>query len=263
LNSIYNYISINIFKLIFLILFSISWLIYLPIKIFSQTDTSGKGGDIVSIPGTVVNNLVKYSVGIVKNNYNHDGKVFGYKDGESKFITDFKSQETFSFETGNYDSIQLFYEWDLDDEYKYVVDKFFLKISENFPFTFLPITVLPIIESDGLNMIIKSVAKSKGKKLYEIKISDDVDPKQIEVTALDESLPFIDIKKGDSATYYIFLKEKDDFNNNASTELLENIKKGQEVIIPIGVIMKDKVVSSDIQPYKQYLKKKKKPKPKS
>ncbi len=221
---------------------------------FDEKDTLNEGVD----PVIALNKFIKFSKGNVKNKLFYDGKLNGYINGEKIFIKNFLSQEIFEFETENYDSVQFFYEWD-----DYLVDGFFLKVYDNEPFTFLPIPVLPIIETDGLNMVIKSVAKSKGKKLYEIKISDDVDPKQIEVTALDESLPFIDIKKGDSATYYIFLKEKDDFNNNASTELLENIKKGQEVIIPVGVIMKDKVVSSDVQPYKQYLKKKKKPKPKS
>lgn len=218
-----------------------------------EKDSTGDGVD----PVLALNKIIKYSKANIKNKLFYDGKLFGYKDGEKKFIRDFQSQELFEFETGDYDSVQFYYEWD-----DYVVDGFFLKISDNQQFTFLPIPVLPIVESDGLNMVIKSVAKTKGKKLYEIKISDDVDPKQIEVSALDESIPYINIDKGDSVTYYISLKNKDDFNNNASNEMLERIKKGQEVIIPIGVVMKDKVVSEHVQDYKQYLKKKKKPKPK-
>lgn len=244
------------FKIIFPIFFILTSLIAFPTFSYTQTDSSNTVGKIK--PVTPLNNFIKYSNATAKNNLNYNGQVNGFYNGISNFIKDFNSQETFTFETGIYDSIQFYF--DLPNSY---VDKFFIKVFDNEPFTFLPIPVLPVIESDGLNMVIKSVAKSKGKKLYELKISDDVDPKHIEVKPLEESIPFIYIEKGDSATYYIFLKKKDEFNNNVSTELLDKIKKGQEVIIPIGVAMKDKFVSSDVQEYKQYLKKKKKIKPKT
>lgn len=217
----------------------------------SEKDSTGDGVD----PILALNKFVKYSKGNVKNKLFYDGKLFGYKSGEKIFIRDFLSQESFEFETENYDSVQFYYEWD-----DYVVDGFFLKVYDNESFTYVPI---PVQDLTGLEMIIGNIKKYKGKKLYELKLTDDVDPDNIEVSATNESVPYINIVKIDSSNYQVKLKDIEEFNLSVSQEIKDRIKKGLEVIIPIGVIMKDKVIKSDVQEYKIYLRKNKKPKSKS
>jgi hypothetical protein len=227
----------------------------LPDSSSSQTDSEDSIHGGVD-PVAPLNDFIKLSTGIVQNKLFYDGKLYGYKNGERVFIKDFRSQETFSFETGNYDSVQFYYEWE-----NYIVDGFFLKVNDNKPFTFEPV---PVQELSGLEMVTDNVKKFKGKKLYEVSIFDDVNPGQIEVTATNESFPYIyiDTVKIDTAKaiYQIKLKGKYEFSRDVSPEIQKSIGNGEEVTFPIGIIMTDKSVKSDVQEYKIFLKKKKKPK---
>lgn len=228
---------------------------------FSQNDTA----DIEEVyPVTVINPLIKYSEATIKNDLNHDGKIYGYTGGASQFINDLRSQETVSFQTGNYDSIQFYYEWDVDDKYRYKVDKFFIKVSDNKPFEF---SINPIREISNFNMSVDNseLRKLASEKLYEVIIKDDVDPNNIIVQPTEESARFIDIWKIDSLSvvYQIRLKDKNEFVRNLSEDVIKKWKKGDELSFPIGIILSDKNVPADVMRYTLFLKKEKKPKKRS
>lgn len=217
--------------------------------VYSQSDTTTTAK---TKPVTLLKDLIQFSTAEVRSNLNFTGKINGYFNGSGTYIKDIGPLETTSFETGNYDSIQFYF----DLPYSYV-DKFFIQVKKNEPFTFRTIPVQDLI---GLEMIITNIKKYKGEKLYELEIFDDADNRQIEVTASLESAPFINIVKiGDtSALYQIKLKNTYEFNKDVGQEIQDNIKKGKEVIIPVGVIMRDAAVKDDVQEYKIYLKKNKK-----
>lgn len=215
--------------------------------VYSQSDTTITAK---TKPVTLLKDLIQFSTAEVRSNLNFTGKINGYFNGSSTYIKDIGPLEVASFETGNYDSIQFYF----DLPYSYV-DKFFIPVKKNEPFSFRTIPVQDLI---GLEMIINNVKKYKGEKLYELEIFDDADKRQIEVSATLESAPFIKIVKIDTALYQIKLKDTYEFNKDVGQEIQENIKKGKEVIIPIGVIMRDTAVKDDVQEYKVYLKKNKK-----
>ncbi|HMS65540.1 MAG TPA: hypothetical protein PKD83_09845 [Ignavibacteria bacterium] len=225
--------------------------------IFSTNNSFSQ--DIKSVPPVkFLNNLIKYSTGIGVNNLNHNGTISGYKDEVITYIMDIQSQGTFSFETKNYDSIQFYFEWDLDENHIYKVKKSY-PVLDNQPFEFEAneIMVMSGAEMIVANNQLKSLA---GKKLYEVIISDDVNPDWIKVEALPEASKYIDVLKLDSSTYQIKLKGKQEFFGNLSEDLREQWVKGEEIKFPIGVNMYDSVVTTDTGTIQYFLVKKKKPK---
>ncbi|MDZ4710701.1 MAG: hypothetical protein SGI89_00085 [bacterium] len=222
-----------------------------PITSWSQTDTSKTAR---TKPVTPLTNFIKYSNATVKNNLYYPGKVNGFLNENSIFVKDFESQETFSFETVNYDSIQFYY----DLPYSYV-DKFFIPVLENEQFDY---TINPIREISNFNMSVDNseLRKLVNEKLYEVEIKDDVDPNNILVEATEESAKFIDIWKIDSLSvvYQIRLKDKNEIVRNLSEDEIRKWKKGDELSFPIGITLSDKNVPDDVQKYKLFLKKEKK-----
>jgi len=239
--------------------------IFFKADIYSQTNKDDISPDVEIIPVTPVKVFVKNSIGKAKNNLYHDGKIYGFLNGDSTFIDEFKSQETFAFNTGNYDSLQFYYQWDIDDRRVYKLFKFFIKVEENKPFTFTPIPIQNLV---GLDIETENVKKFKGKKLYEIRIQDDVNAREIEIMPLPESASFIEPKFQvyDTATataiYHINLKDTRSFANEVSKSIQDRILKGEEVIMPIGIKIFDKKIPSHFEDYKLFLKKKKKKKTK-
>ncbi|MEO8664682.1 MAG: hypothetical protein ABI462_04220 [Ignavibacteria bacterium] len=219
---------------------------------FSQTDSS----KILVKPVTSFSSLIKYSNAKMVNNLAYDGTANGFINGNKIFIKNFESLDTFSFETNNFDSIQFYY--DLPNSY---VDKFFLTVADNEPFNF---TVIPIREISNFNMTVDNsdLKNLVGQKLYDVKLSDDVDANRILVTPNDSSSMFIDVWKTDSidVTYQIRLKNKDEFVRNLTQDIKKKWSKGDEVSFPISIRLTDKNVPSDSRTYTLILKKKKKPK---
>ncbi|MEO8446998.1 MAG: hypothetical protein ABI528_05850 [bacterium] len=228
-----------------------------PVTSWSQTDTSTTAR---TKPVTPLTSFIKYSNAEVKNNLYYPGKVNGFLNGNSIFVKDFESQEIFSFETANYDSIQFYY----DLPYSYV-DKFFIPVADNKHFEFI---INPIREISNFDMSVDNseLKKLTDAELYEVIIRDDVDPNNILVEATDESAKFINIWKIDSLNvvkYQIRLKDKNEFVRNLSEDVIRKWKKGDELSFPIGITLSDKNVPTDITKYTLFLKKEKKPKKRS
>lgn len=258
-------IMINLFKyflffdlktlLIFNLLFLLN--ISFPVFSYSQTDSAKVVGKIK--PVTPLSKFIKFSNVTAKNNLNYDGKVNGFLNGNSNFIKDFNSQEIFSFETANYDSIQFYF--DLPNSY---VDKFFIQVTDNIPFEF---DVKPFMELSGADIFVANnqlknlfTKDGMGKKLYDISITDDVNPDQIKVEATPIASKYIEVVKLDSSTYQVKLKSKKEFYGNLSEEIKEKWSKGEEIKFPIGVNLFDTVITTDNVTIQYNLVKKKKPK---
>lgn len=228
----------------------------LPINCFSQTDT----GTGITIPVTALTKFIKLSNATAKNNLFYPGKVNGFQNGISTFIKDFESQEVFTFETGNYDSIQFFF--DLPNSY---VDKFFIKILDNNPFEF---KTSPIMQMSGADLIVANnqlkdlflKENGIGKKLYSVTITDDVNPEWVKVEPLSEASLYIDVVKLDSSTYHIKIKDKAVFLGNLSEDIKNKWSKGEEIKFPIGIVMTDTVLPDHTASISYSLVKKKKPK---
>lgn len=223
----------------------------------SFVETS-KSQDSKNVVVTALTPIIKYSVAEFKNNANHELKVYGYKDGSETFIKNSEPLEIFRIETSDFDSLKFFSEWELDEKENYKV-VYFLKVSENKKFEFTPI---PVFVLTGLEMIVdnRALKNMTGKKLYEVVIKDDVNSSAIEAAAFDDSAPYIDVIKIDTATYHVKLKAKNEFLKNLTDTEKAKWSKGDELLFPIGIILKDKNVKEDVQVYQLFLKKKKKPK---
>lgn len=221
----------------------------------SRASDNRDGDSLFVIPATPVSGIIEYSNATVKNNLPYDGTVNGFLNGNKEFIKNFLSLETVIFETKNFDSIQFFY--DLPNSY---VDKFFLPVLDNHPFEY---TVIPVMQISNFNMAVNNsdLKNLAGEKLYEIRITDDVDANRIEVTPNSESSKYIEIWKIDSVDviYQIRLKNKDQFVANLSEDYKKKWSKGDELKFDIGVILSENQVPG-LEPvdYILYLKKNKK-----
>lgn len=215
--------------------------------------------DIISYPATAITDLVKYSNAVVKNNLNHEGKVFGFHNGEGRFVRDFLPNETFSFEILDYDSIQFYSEFSVDGT-AFVVDGFFLKVKENQPFTY---TVVPIIAISNFRMNVDhdQMFRLVGQELYTVALTDDVNPGNITVTPNDTSKNYIDVWPIDSATYQVRLKNMNEFERTLSAD--DKKKWKNEKSFNVGVKLQDSKVPSDSKYIVMYLIKKKAKKKKS
>jgi|GEM_PF-1916941 len=250
------------FKVFILVLFLV-----INFNINSVNSQNKPDDDIVPIdPVALLTDLIKYSNAVIKNNLNHDGQIYGYINGERIFIKDIGSDGIVSIETQNFDSIQFYSEFNLEDGSTYIVDGFFLKVIENQPFD---IIISPIKEVVGGKITVdnKELVNiiEEPKMLYLVKITDDVNTGQIEVTPLEKSSPNIEILKIDSSTYHIKLKArtKNEFAGSISDDQMIKWRKGEEVKFPIGVKITDKYLLSDFREIDYVLVKKKKPKKKS
>ncbi|MBV6479295.1 MAG: hypothetical protein HGGPFJEG_02066 [Ignavibacteria bacterium] len=214
--------------------------------------------DAITKAVTALSPIIKYSYAILKNNLNYDVSVYGRKNNTDTFINKFGPFEEFSVETKDYDSLKFYSRWDFDESFDKEATNF-LEVKDNQKFEFYP---EPIFELTGLDMIVDNRALKRliGKKLYNIKITDDVNPSAIEAAAYDDSAPYIDIIKIDTVSYQIKLKAKDEFLRNLTEAEKVKWSKGEELIFPIGVKLYDTAVKSDVQDYQIYLKKKKKSK---
>ena len=221
--------------------------------LYSQEDEEPK-----LYPATSLNELINYSSAIVVNNLPYDGTAFGFKDGKSTFIIDYQALDTFTFNTMDYDSIQFYSEYLRDGKPK-VLDGFFLIISKNKPFGFEAFPIMPMSGAELIvgNSQLKNIA---GKMLYEVTISDDIDPNRIKVMPRDDSYLFIDILKIDSSKYRIKLKDKNKFYENLSSDTKNKWKRGEELKFPIGINLSDTVVTNHKETIQYILVKKKKPK---
>lgn len=237
---------IKLTSLVFSFLFWIS---------FVNTSVSQDSKNVIV---TALTPVIKYSVAEFKNNANHDLKVFGIENGSESFIKSCGPLEVFTLEVKDNDSLRFFSEWDLDDKVIYEVN-YFLKVSENKEFEFIP---TPVFELTGLEMIVdnRALKNMTGKKIYEVTIRDDVNSSAIEAAAFDESAPYIDVIKIDTVTYHVKLKAKEEFLRNLPDIQKSKWSKGEEITFPIGIKLYDKNVPGHEQPYQLYLKKKKKPK---
>ncbi|MBK8553062.1 MAG: hypothetical protein IPL53_19165 [Ignavibacteria bacterium] len=227
----------------------------IPTTSYSQADTiAGR-----TIPVTAITEFIKYSNATARNNLFYPGKINGFLNGNSTFLKDFESQETFTFEIGNYDSIQFFF--DLPKSY---VDKFFIKVLENQPFEY---KTSPIMQLSGADLIEANnqmqnlfLTNGTGKKLYAVTITDDVNANWVKVEPLPEASLYIDVVKLDSSTYHIQIKNKAIFLGNLSEDIKNKWSRGEEIKFPIGIIMTDTMVPSPPVPINYTLVKKKKPK---
>ncbi|MBK8984171.1 MAG: hypothetical protein IPM38_18100 [Ignavibacteria bacterium] len=107
------------------------------------------------------------------------------------------------------------------------------------------------------NNQLKNIA---GNMLYEVIVSDDIDPNRVKVLPRDNSILYIDILKIDSSKYRIKLKNKNEFYSNISNDIKNEWKRGEELKFPIGITLTDTVVTQHSEQIDYILKKKKKPK---
>lgn len=252
-------------RLIFTFFTIAAWVI-LPVKSYSQLDTADK--DIQFLPAVALNEIIQFSNAVIMSNYIHPGIVSGIKGEDTIFIKDVYSLDTCIVETKDYDKILFYWDYIEKTTKKHKTQYWYFKVSPKKEFE---LTLIPIKEIESGNLMIFDIRDFKKileeQKLYEIKITDEVNQDQIIVTPFENAKPFIDVLKIDSGTtyasYHIKLKNKNEFISNLSDEDRTKLKKGGEIKIPIGIQTIDKNIPSYFKEYNLFLVKQKSEKKKS
>lgn len=220
-------------------------------KVKAQDIDNSSADTIKKAPVSVKTKLIRHSNATFYNETPFTGKAYGIGPDIKQYIGDINPKDSSTMPIGEFSDVQ--FEFEVDGEIK----TYTLRVSLNTKFVYNPV---PEIALTGIEMVIDNVKKYKGKKLYEINITDDVSPGNITAAATPESSPYIEVIKIDSSIVQVKLKDVNEFARDVPQDVQESIRKGEEVIFPIGIVLKDENVGSDIQEYKIFLKKKKKPK---
>ena len=257
-----------IFKSKRLFLSYLAIVIYLifPVNSYSQEDLSDK--DIRFLPAVALNEVVQYSDAKIMSNYIHQGIVSGVKGDDTIYIKDVYSLDTCIVETKDYDKILFFWDYVEKTTKTHKTQYWYFNVNPKKEFDLI---ISPIKEIEMGNLMVFNSQDLKKvfaeQKLYEIKITDEVNQDQIIVTPFEDAKPFIDVWKIDSGTtyaaYHIKLKNKEEFNRNLSEEDKAKWNKGEEVKFPIGIQIIDKNIPSYFREYNLFLVKKKSTKKKT
>lgn len=233
------------------LLAAVAFLFVILSDVRSQTDETPEY-DLRFQRSVALTPLLQHSIVKILNNYFHTGKVYGVTGNDTTYLKDIDPVDTCEVETNSYDGIYL--TWNYVEKGGDEVSKdFYFALSPKKPFEYKSFPVLPLT---GSEMIVSDDALKKlfGNKIYEIRIKDDVNASNIDVRPYSESSKFIDLLKIDSATYYIKLKNRLEVLAGLSPEDQKRAIEGKTIVLPVGVFLLDRNLSSDKRDCIIYLK---------
>lgn len=197
--------------------------------------------------------LLQHSTVKLLNNYYHTGKVYGVLDNDTIYLKDIGPVDTCEIETKDYTGIYLTWDFAEKETGTEVSKNYYFALSPKNPFTFTP---YPVKQLTGTELIVndKELRSLFGEKIYEVRITDEVNPNNIDVKPTAESSRYIELMKLDSSKWYVKLKSRKEFFAALSPEDLQKGKEGKAITLPVGIILSDRNVSSDKKEYRIFLK---------
>ena len=198
--------------------------------VFAETcDSTERKLDTETIPVDSSTRVIEFTNVVFKNNLNRGGKANFMKNGVKIPIRDFSSPEEFSIEIGAFDSINFYFEWELNDSTLRTVD-YYLEVFKN---SFFRLNLLQD-KTEGRNKVLKDYL---GKDLYVIEIDDKdyLKPEQFEAMANAESKDFIEIKQS-GMSFAVRLKK---IRTRDFEKLVERLESRNKKSLDIGIEIMD------------------------
>lgn len=218
---------------------------------FAQEDSN----DVLIDPVIALNKTIKSSTGLFENVLPYPGKVYGLGAEGQSFIMDIEPRQKFELEVNGFDSLLFNFEWLLSDNSPYEVN-YYISSAENIPFVYEDVVFEAGLSSNGSIVSAKKINAYKGRRLYDLVISDDVKPFRIKVTPLPESSPYIDVvQSADSSRFQIRLKRSSEIDALIQQDMGKFRSQGYAEF-PIGVIMTDPEIPLHNKPLKFTLRQK-------
>ncbi len=201
---------------------------------FAQEDTN----DVLIDPVIALNNTIKNSAGSFENVLPYPGKVYGIGPEGQSFVMDIEPKQKFELQVNGFDSILFNFEWLLSDNSPYEVN-YYIRAAENVPFIYEDVVFEAGLSRNGTIVNAKKINSYKGRRLYDLVISDDVRPFRIKVSPLPESSPYIDVvQSADSSRFQVRLKRSNEIDELIKQDIGKFRSQGYAEF-PIGVIMTD------------------------
>ncbi len=225
--------------------------LFLPVGIYAQQDTN----DVLIDPVIAHNKSIKHSNAILESVLPYPGKVYGIGAEGRSFILDIEPKEKFQVETKDFDSLLFFFTWLLSDNSPYEVN-YYIGLAENEPFINRDLVFEAGLSQNGSLVNAKKLNSYKGKRLYDVVISDDVLPFRIQVNPLPESLPYIDVvQSADTNKFQVRLKRSSEIDGLIKQDM-EKFKSQGYAEVPIGVVISDPEIPGHSKPIELRLRQK-------